>query len=76
MQSSCLAEIIRNNVLQYGFIVRDDLIAVPPVIRAHLDDGHDDTGPLVLIGYSADEPVYRTTHTLAHCKNALQGVYE
>jgi hypothetical protein len=69
MQASCLAEIIRNNVIQYGFIVSDDLMAVSPVLQCHIDDGHGAMAPLVLIGFYFAEPVYRTTHTLAHRKN-------
>ena len=53
-------------MLQYPFVDDSDLVSVSPVREGDIDDGHGATGPLVLIGFSAGEPIYRTTHTVAH----------
>lgn len=70
MEKIYVNEIIENNVLQYPFIY-DDLIAVEHVLQGRIDDGHGATGPLVFIGFLAGEPVYRTTHTVAHRENTF-----
>jgi hypothetical protein len=71
MQPNNINEIIMNNILQHGFIVNNDLIAVDPVLQGYVYDGNGATGPLVLIGFLAGEPVYRTTHTVAHRKDTF-----
>jgi len=58
-------------MLQHARVVNNDLIVVEPVLQDHIDDGHGATGPLFVIGFLAGEPVYRTTHTVAHRKNAF-----
>jgi hypothetical protein len=58
-------------MLQHAPVVNNDLIVVEPVLQDHIDDGHGATGPLFVIGFLAGEPVYRTTHTVAHRKNAF-----
>ena len=68
MEKHCLYQIVQNNMLQYPFVDNTDLVSVPPVREGYIDDGHGATGPLVLIGFSAGGPVYRTTHTVAHRK--------
>jgi hypothetical protein len=67
--AAAIAQLIANNIQQHGFVVINNLIAVEPVDQDHIYDGHGATGPLVLIGFLAGEPVYRTTHTAAHRKN-------
>ena len=71
MQTNDLGQIIQNNMLQHTFAVSDDLLAVVPVLQGHIYDGHGATGPLVLIGFLAEKPIYRTTHTVAHRKDAF-----
>ena len=71
MKANHVGQIIKNNMLEHEFIVNDDLMAVSPVQEGHVYDGHDATGPLVLIGFLAGEPVYRTTHTVAHRMHAF-----
>ncbi|CAF3846733.1 unnamed protein product [Adineta steineri] len=66
MAANNVAERIQNNILQHGFPDQENLFAIPPVVRANLYDGHGGTGAFVLIGYFGQDPVYRTTHTLAH----------
>ncbi|CAF1441998.1 unnamed protein product [Adineta steineri] len=66
MEPNYLNEIINNNMLQYSSVVHDNLITVEPVTVVHVDDGHGSFGPLVHIGYLGGEPIYRTTHTVAH----------
>lgn len=68
MQAYNAHQMIANNVAQHGSVQNDDLVAITPVLKDWIDDGHGSTGPLVLIGYLAGEPVYRTTHTVAHRK--------
>jgi hypothetical protein len=59
MQANLVHDIIMNNMLQYGFLVNDELLAVEPVVVGHINDGHGATGPLVLIGFFLDgEPIY------------------
>ncbi|CAF5186857.1 unnamed protein product [Rotaria magnacalcarata] len=53
-------------MLQHAFVVNDNLLAVSPVQQGYVYDGHGATGSLVLIGFLAGEPIYRTTHTAAH----------
>ncbi len=72
MNTNNVADMIANNMLQHGFAFDNNLAAVEPELQAYIDDGHGATGPLVLIGYRTGEPVYRTTHTLAHRKNVFQ----
>jgi hypothetical protein len=71
MEAHNIAQIVANNMLQFGPVVDDDLIAVEPILQDHIDDGHGATGQLVLIGFLAGGAFYRTTHTVAHCKNAF-----
>lgn len=47
----------------------DAIIAVSPVHKGYLYDGNEDVGAFILIGYLGETAVYRTTHTLAHCKD-------
>ncbi len=47
----------------------DHVVVVSPVPRGKIYDGHEAMGTLVLIGYFKEKPVYRTTHTAAHCKD-------
>ncbi len=58
-------------MLQQAPVVNNDLIVVKPVLQDYINDGHGATGPLVVIGFLAGEPVYRTIHTVAHRKNAF-----
>lgn len=62
-------EIIANNMAQHGPVQNENLLAVTPVLQEYIDDGHGSTGPLFLIGYLSGQPVYRTTHTVAHRKS-------
>lgn len=62
---------IANNIQQHGFAVLNNLIGVEPIDQDHVYDGHGATGPLMLIGFLAGEPVYRTTNTAAHRKNII-----
>ena len=62
-------EIIANNIAQHGSAQNENLLAIAPVFQGYVDDGHDSTGPLFHIGYLSGEPVYRTTHTVAHRKD-------
>lgn len=62
-------EIIANNIAQHGFVQNENLLAITPVLQDYIDDGHESTGPLIHIGYLGGEPVYRTTHTVAHRKD-------
>jgi len=71
MQANDIAQIIANNVFLHGYAMQPNAQLVEPVLRAHLPDGHEATGPLVLIGFLAEAPVYRTTHTVAHCKKTI-----
>ncbi len=41
------------------------------ILLLWIDDGHGAKSALVLIGFLAEEPVFRTTHTAAHCKHAF-----
>ena len=66
-----MGQIIQNNTLQHTFAVSDDLLAVVPVLQGHIYDGHGATGPLILIGFLAGEPVYRTTNIVAHRKHSF-----
>ena len=71
MQSHNVDEIVANNMAQYGSVQNSNLAVVTPVLQAYINDGRGVTGPLVLIGFLVGEPVYRTTHTVAHCKNVF-----
>ncbi len=52
-----------------GLDMYDHVVSVSPVPRGKIYDGHGAMGALVLIGYFNEKPVYRTTHTAAHCKD-------
>ena len=71
MQADEIDQIIANNVLIHGYAMHPNAQLAEPVLRAHLPDGHGATGPLVLIGFLAGVPAYRTTHTVAHCKKKI-----
>ena len=71
IQANHIAEMTWNNMIQHGFVVHPGMVAVDPLLRSHVDDGHGATGPLFLIGYFREKPVYRTTHTVAHCENEI-----
>ncbi len=58
-------------MLQHAPVVNNDLIVLEPVLQDHINDGHGATGLLIVIGFLAGEPVYRTTHTVAHRENAF-----
>jgi hypothetical protein len=47
------------------------IVAISPIHRGYFYDGHGAKGAFVLIGFLNEKPVYRTTHTLAHCKNTF-----
>jgi hypothetical protein len=59
-----LAQIIENNMFQYA-------LAMARVVHGYMHYGYEATSPLVLIRFLADEPVYRTIHTVAHRKDAF-----
>ena len=69
MQAHDINQMITNNMAQHGSVQNENLLAVAPVLQDQIDNGHESTGPLVLIGYLASKPVYRTTHTVAHRKS-------
>jgi hypothetical protein len=71
MQAKNVNQIIANNMLQHAPVVNNDLIVVEPVLQDYVNDGHGATSPLIMIGFLAGEPVYRTIHTAAHRKNAF-----
>jgi hypothetical protein len=39
--------------------------------KGYIDDGHGEMGIIALIGYKNDDPVYRTTHTVALSEVAI-----
>ncbi|CAF1131061.1 unnamed protein product [Adineta ricciae] len=60
-------ERIANNMCHFGHLMNKDAQVVPsPIYITDVYDGHDDAGPLFLIGHLNGEPIYRTTHTVAH----------
>jgi hypothetical protein len=69
MQAHNVDQMIANNIAQHGSVQNENLIAITPVLQDYIDDGHGSIGPLFLIGYLGGKPVYRTTHTVAHCKD-------
>jgi hypothetical protein len=71
MQFNNVAQFVANNINQHGFVLNNNLTAVEPVLVDHIYDSHGSTGPLVLVGFLAGEPIYRTTHTVAHRNNAF-----
>ena len=68
MQAYNVDEMVANNMAQHGSVQNNDLVEVAPVLKDWINNGHGSIGPLVLIGYLTGEPVYRTTHTVAHRK--------
>ena len=71
MQAYNVDQIIANNVAQHGSVQNENLLEITPVLQDYIDDGHESTGPLIHIGYLGGEPVYRTTHTVAHRKGGF-----
>ncbi len=47
------------------------IIGIVPKHRGYFYDGHGDMGAFILIGHLNEEPIFRTTHTLAHCKDTF-----
>ncbi len=45
------------------------IIGIVPKHQGYFYDSHGDMGAFILIGYLNEEPVFRTTHTLAYCKD-------
>lgn len=66
MEANHADQMFQNNMLQYPYYANHNLVAVSPADHGPIDDGHDATGPMILIGYLNEQPVYRTTHTVAH----------
>jgi hypothetical protein len=71
MQANNVTQMIANIMVQHAFIVNNNLTAVEFVSQDDIYDGHCATGPLMLIGFLVGEPIYRTTHTVAHRNNAF-----
>jgi hypothetical protein len=71
MQANNVTQMIANIMVQHAFILNNNITAVEFVLQDDIYDGHGATGPLMLIGFLAGEPTYRTTHTVAHCSNAF-----
>jgi hypothetical protein len=68
----CISSCIKNHYFNTAHeLFTQPNIAVEPVLQDHINDGHGATGPLIVIGFLAGEPVYRTIHTVAHRKNAF-----
>lgn len=53
------------------FSSTDTLVTISPLPQDDVYDGHSAMGAVVLIGFVGHKPVYRTTHTAAHCKHVL-----
>lgn len=62
---------IANNIQQHGIPANGNRYRIVPMRVGDINDGHGSTGALYLIGFWNGEPIYRTTHTAAHCKKNI-----